>query len=278
MTEAGSFLRIASQWLIGTVLAVVLIALFAAVTAVQLTTDGTGQRILRRAVAVTTEIDHILPDIQDQLQEQAMASPEPEIMVPDFPIPIELSHTEALTLEGDDLRARILDDAARRLYDDGTSAWADADPDSDQDIERISTPGAIKESLGLITDRNHTLFLIATFVLAFLALPLAIMLLATIRSYVRLIALGAVTLGAALPSLGGAIAVRLAMRTAEEEGDSFVNGMFDLGVDAMWVPIRFYLALSALGFAVISIAVFLLWWQSRYDSPPGPPPAAEASV
>ena len=58
--------------------------------------------------------------------------------------------------------------------------------------------------------------------------------------------------------------------TAEEEADPFVTGLLDLGVDAMWVPIRDYLALSALGFSVIALGVFCLWWQARLGAPPPP--------
>ena len=63
-------------------------------------------------------------------------------------------------------------------------------------------------------------------------------------------------------------ALRFVFRTADGEGDPFVEGMLDLGVDALWVPIRGFLVLSVFGIALILIATLLLWWTSRL-SPPG---------
>ncbi len=264
MSEPPSVLRIASQWLLGAILAVLLTGLFLAITAVQLTSQDTGQRILRRAIADTTQIDAILPAIQTNLRAAAQDSTANQVRVPDFPIPVDLTRDDALRLRGDELRARLLDQAARRLYQDGTSAWSAADPDADQDIEPISTAGALHRGLGLITEDNHDRILITASVLGFLSIVLAAVLLSAVRSYARLIALGAVLLAAALPSLAGAVAIRFGLRTAEEEADPFVTGLLRLGVDSMWVPLRNYLAFSSLGFAVLALGVFLLWWQARH--------------
>lgn len=276
MNEASSLLRVASQWLLGAMLAVVLAGLFLSITAVQLTSQGPGERLLRRAVAVTTEIDAVLPNIQAVLHDAALDSAAEQVRVPDFPIPVDLPRDEALRLQGPDLRARLLDEASRRLYQDGMSVWAAADPEADREIETISTVGALDRGLGLISDTNHTRFVIAASLLGFLAVVLGVMLVLAVRSYARLIAIGATTLAAALPSLAAAIAIRFGFRTAEEEADPFVTGLLSLGVDAMWVPIRNYLALSSLGFAVIVVAAFLLWWQARRASP-HPPATVDSS-
>ena len=90
MSEDTSLLRIASQWLLGVILALVLTGLFLAIAAVQITSQGAGQRILRRAVAVTTEIDAILPDIQTGLRQAARDGSGDQVRVPDFPIPVDL--------------------------------------------------------------------------------------------------------------------------------------------------------------------------------------------
>lgn len=267
MNEAEPFLRVASQWLLGVILAIVLSGLFLAVMAMQLTAAGTGQRILRRAVADTTQIDAVLPGIQAGLREAAQDSDGERVAVPDFPIPVELAREEAFQLQGAELRARLLDESARRLYQNGMSAWAAADPEAEQDIETISTVGALHWGLGLITEGNHTRLVIAASVLGALAVVLAILLISTVRSYTRLIALGAATLAAALPSLAAVIAIRFVFRSAEEEADPFVTSLLSLGVDSVSVPLRNYLALSALSFAVIGVAGFFVWWQARRPSP-----------
>ena len=114
-------LRAVSQWLIGVALAVLLTLLFVAISAVQLSSEGTGQRLLRRSIAVSTDIDAVLPDIETALQERARGETGGTVRVPDFPIPIDLPRDEALLLEGPALRARILSEASDRVYADGMS-------------------------------------------------------------------------------------------------------------------------------------------------------------
>ncbi len=263
MNEASSDFRVPPRWLLGAILAVLLAGTFAAVVAAQMTSEDPGKRMLSRAVAVITEIDATLPDIQADLREEAEGSSADQVQVPNFPIPIELPRDEALQIEGVELRARLLDEAAVRLYEDGMSSWADADPEADQAISRISSMGVLRWGLGLITERNHTLFVTAAILLGVLAAVPALLLLVAVQGYVRLIAMGIVTLAAALPSLAVALVLRNAIGTADDEADPFVSGLVDLGVDAMWVAVRDYLVLSALGLAIIALGGFALWWQAR---------------
>ncbi|MDP3793838.1 MAG: hypothetical protein Q8R07_03745, partial [Candidatus Uhrbacteria bacterium] len=127
-------LRAVSQWLIGVALAVLLTLFFVAISAVQLSSEGTGQRLLRRSVAVSTQIDAVLPDLQIALRERAREGSGETVRVPDFPVPVDLTRGEALRLEGPALRERILSEASDRLYEDGMSAWSAADPDARQSI------------------------------------------------------------------------------------------------------------------------------------------------
>ncbi len=268
-----TLLRAASQWLIGVALAVMLVLLFLAINAAQLSSEGAGQRILRWSVAVSTDIDSILPDLQTSLREEARKGGADPVQVPDFPIPVKVPRDEALSLEGAALRQRILSEAATQLYEEGTSVWADGEPKGEQDIETISVAGAMKRGLGLITDKNHDRMVIAAIVFGVLSAVLAVLLVASMRSWGRLVALSAVTIAAALPSLAAAVGVRFALRTAQEEADPFVSGLLDLGVEAMWVPIRNYLALTVLGFTVMLLTLVFIWVSSRQavgsvDTPP----------
>jgi hypothetical protein len=256
-------LRAASQWLIGAVLAVVLTLFFLAISAVQLSSDGAGQRILRRSVAVSTNIDAILPDLQTALREQAQESDADPVRVPDFPIPVDIPSDDALSLRGTALRERVLRESAARLYEDGMATWAAADPESEQDIELVSTAGLLDRGLGLITADNHDRIVIAAVVLGFLSAVFTVLLMASTRSWGRLIALSAVTIAAALPLLAAAVAVRFGFRTAQEEADPFVSSLLDMGVEAMWVPIRNYLALTVLGFTVMLLTLVFIWISAR---------------
>ena len=256
-------IRAASQWLVGVVLAVTLALLLLAVNALQLSSEGAGQRLLGRSVAVSTNIDAILPDLQAGLREEAQGGEVDAVRVPAFPIPVELTRDEALSLEGTALRERILEEAAARLYQDGMSAWAAGDSEAEQDIELISVTGALQRGLGLVTAKSHNRFVVAAVVLGFLSAVLGVALLASGRSWGRLIALSTVTIAAALPSLATAVAIRFGFRTAQEEADTFVSGLLDLGVEAMWVPIRNYLALTVLGFTALLLTLVFIWASSR---------------
>jgi len=258
-------LRAVSQWLIGVALAVLLTLFFVAISAVQLSSEGTGQRLLRRNIAVSTDIDAVLPDIETALQERAREASGETVRVPDFPIPVDLTRDEALQLEGAALRARILSEASDRVYEDGMSAWSAADPDARQSIETISVPGALKRGLGLTTAANHDRMVIVAIVLGVLSAVCAAMLVASVRSWGRLVALSAAIIAAALPLLAAAVAVRFAFRTAQEEADPFVWGLLELGVEAMWVPIRNYLALTVLGFTLLMLTLLFIWVGSRWS-------------
>ena len=257
-------LRAVSQWLTGVALAVLLTLLFVAISAVQLSSEGTGQRLLRRSIALSTNIDAVLPGLETALRERAREASGQTVRVPDFPIPVDLPRDEALQLEGPALRARILSEASDRVYADGMSAWSAADPDARQSIETISVPGALKGGLGLITATNHDRMVIAAIVLGVLSAACAAMLVASVRSWGRLVALSAAIIASALPLLAAAVAVRFAFRTAQEEADPFVWGLLELGVEAMWVPIRNYLALTVLGFTLLMLTLLFIWTGSRW--------------
>lgn len=276
MTQQTSFLRLASQWLIAALLAAALVALFVFLAAVQLTSEETGTRVHRRSVATLTEIDALMPSIEAAL-DKADTPQGASVTVPGFPIPVPLTADEAQTLRGTALRDRILDESAALIYGDGMGVWAAADPNGVQRIERVSTPGMIKTGLGMAHDSRHTLFVAAAVLVGIIAFLLAAGLALTIRDWnMRLVALGSVVFGAALPCLAAAIAVRFGFKTAQTEADQFTTAMLDLGIDAMWVPIRDYLALSALGFTVAGIGALGAWLQGRAPRRPLPlTPAAE---
>ncbi len=263
-----NILRTATVWVAAFILALFLAAFFLTLTAFQLTSDDTGQRILRRSVAISTDIDTVLPAIETDLAAAIAEGDSATVTVPGFPIPVELTREEAATLRGPGLRERILDVAAQRLYDDGGSAWAAGDLDAKRDVERVSTAGAIDYGLGFIRNSTNTVLLIVAVLLAIIVVVLAGVLLLILPWDMRILIAGGVTVFAALPSLAGAVALRFVFRTADGEGDTFVEGMLDLGVDAMWVPIRGFLVLSLFGVALILVATLLLWWTSRL-TPPG---------
>ena len=270
-------LTLASQWLVAAFLALTLAAFFFFLTAFQVSSDGTAHRILRRGVAITTDIDAILPQVTTDLHAAAQTSDQDSVRVPNFPVPVEIPKEEAARIEGEELRQRLLDKSADRIYDDGMSAWAQSDTASSQNIARFSTAGGLQRAFGLVTEKWNTVYLIAAALFGFLSLVLAALLCLNLKSYLRLLALGAATATAAVISLAGAVAVRFALRTAETGADPFEKDLLDLGVDTVWLFIRNYLILSLLGFAVLAVAAFFAWWDSRRAEQPAVRPIEPAA-
>jgi hypothetical protein len=266
--EEPDFFQVASRWLTAFLLALTLAAFFFFATAVQVTSDGTAHRILRRGVASTTDIDAVLPRVETELHAAAQTGEGDTVRLPDFPVPVDIPRDQARTLAGEELRAVILDQSAERLYEDGMSAWVAGDAEGRQDIERISTAGGLHRAFGLATQKWNTIFLVAAVFFGLLSLALIALLSITLKSYIRFVAIGAAIATASVISLAGAVAVRFALRTAETEADPFEQQLIDLGVDTVWLFIRNYLILSMLGFACLGVAAFFLWWEARTSAHP----------
>jgi len=266
--DEPALLKVASQWLTAVLLAFILIAFFFFATAFQVTSEGTAHRILRRGVAITTDIDGVLPRLETELHTAAQTGEGDPVRLPNFPVPIDIPREQARTLAGEELRSVILDRSADRLYEDGMSVWAENDADGRQNIERVSTAGGLHRSFGLATQKWNTAFLVAAILFGLLSAALIVLLWIVLKSYIRLLALGAATATASVISLAGAVAVRFALRTAETEADPFEQQLIDLGVDTVWLFIRNYLVLSMLGFAALGISAFFLWWHARASAQP----------
>jgi hypothetical protein len=258
-----SFLRVASQWLVVLFLAVTLGFFFLFATAFYVTSDASAHRILRRGVAITTDIDAVLPQLETELEAAAQGTEGENVRVPNFPVPVEIPKTDVNTIEPADLRSRILDQASDRLYEDGMSAWAAGDPEASQSIDRVSTAGGLHRAFGLATEKWNSIFLIATVLFAFMSVVLMLVLWLNLSPFLRLLALGAAISAASIISLAAAVAFRFALRSAETEADPFEEQLIDLGVDTVWLFIRNYLILSVLGFALAGVAAVFLWLESR---------------
>ena len=272
LISAVPLLRGALQWLFGILFALSLIAFFLVVNGVQLTSSGTAQRILSRAVADLTEIDAVLPTIQADLVEAAQASEEATVTVPHFPLPVELPREEAATISAAELRSLLLSESAEAIYKEGMSAWALADPEAEQDIDVFSPEGGVQRGLGFLSDDNHQALRIAAIVLGLISLALGALFLISTQGMGRLVALGAGVLGAAVPSLLAAVAVRFAFRTAsEDQKDYMLMRLLDLGNDAAWLTLRNYTILTLVGLGLVLVGLALVLLEMRQRAAPAAP-------
>ncbi|UCH85954.1 MAG: hypothetical protein JSU97_05270 [Dehalococcoidia bacterium] len=272
--SAVPLLRGALQWLFGSLLAISLIGFFLAINGMQLTSSGTAQRILSRATADLTEIDAILPTIQADLVEVAEASEEDTVIVPHFPMAVELPREEAATISTEELRSLLLSEAAEAIYKEGMSVWALADPEAEQSIDILSPEGGVHRGLGFLSDDNHQALRIAAIVLGFISLALAGLFLVSTQGMGRIVALGAALLGAAVPSLVTAVAVRFAFRTAsEDQEDYLLMRLLDLGNDAAWLTLRNYTILTLVGLGLVLVGLVLVLLEMRQRAAPAAPAA-----
>jgi hypothetical protein len=271
-TSAVPLLRGALQWLFGILFALSLIGFFLVINAVQLTSSGTAQRILSRATADLTEIDAMLPTIQADLAEAAEASEEATVTVPHFPMAVELPREEAATISTAELRSRLLSEAAEAIYKEGMSVWALADPEAEQDIDILSPEGGVHRGLGFLSDDNHQALVIAAIVLGLISLALGAVFFVSTQGMGRLVALGAALLGAAVPSLLGAVAVRFTFVTAgEDQEDYLMARLLDLGNDAAWLTLRNYTILTLLGLGLVLVGLALVLLEMRRGAAPAAP-------
>ncbi len=264
MNSEPSLVRLATQWLLAIAAAISATAFVLAIAGIQMTSEDTGRRIQRRAAAALIDIDASLPSIETQLGEAAASADSDTVLVPGYPIPVEITREEAESLRGAELQQRLLDESGRLLYEDGMPVWADGDPAGRQDIDRVSSAAAVYRSLNLVRDSTYTYLVVLAVLLGVLTFILGLVLLLTIRTaFMRLLAVGVLLLAASMPSLAAAVALRFAFKTAQTDADSFVEEMLQLGVDTMWLPIRMYLALTMVGFATVGVASLGLWMDSR---------------
>jgi hypothetical protein len=242
----------------GTVLALSVFALLVALSLAQFASSDTSHKILRRAVAILTEIDPFLADNESELHTLAAQAPEEGISLPDYPVQVTLTAAEA-SLPEQELRELLLDRSAARIYEQGMSAFEEEGRAAD--IGVFSSAGAVKYSLGMLEDDTYDSLRLVVGGLAGLALLLAIALVLLTRGYGRLAALGAAVSLGALPFLVLAVTARFVLRLASEgEGDYLVVQLLELGKDMAWLPIRNGIAFSGLGLAFLIVGASVAWW------------------
>ncbi len=239
---------------------VLFMAFFSAFTVAQLTAPGPGKALLSRALVAILDLDAALPYLEEALHRVAQEEDTPVIVVPDFPIRVEVDRQEAAALAGEGLRSLLVAEASERVYRQGLGVLATEGEEAE--VAALSLPGAIRQGLGLIGDESHwaATALAAALGLAFLgtvALPL-------LRSppWGKLACLGAIWAATGLPLLVLGLGARISLEVLQGKASSFVGQLLQVGVEAATVLVRSSLVLSALGTAFLALAI-LLWLAAR---------------
>jgi hypothetical protein len=243
-------------------LATALLALLAALSLLQLTAPGPAHRALRRAVASLTEIDSLLAARGPALREQANASPDEPLTLPDYPLNVTLSSQETQQ-PASEVRDLLLDRSAERVYQEGTAAFRQGDQTGHS--SRLSVLGAVRTGLEFLTAGHHDALRWTTIALGILCGALSGVLLFNTPGYRRLVTLGGVVATASMLFLLLTALVRQILAVAGWATDDYITGqLLDLAKGTAWLPFRDGLAFGGLGLALLALG--LLGW--RLSEPP----------
>ncbi|MDI6857505.1 MAG: hypothetical protein QME71_04220 [Dehalococcoidia bacterium] len=263
VSVSRGFWRTLFTWGSGVILVAVMGALLLSVNILQITSPEPASETLHRALASLTEIDALLVESEDDLRAAAEESPEEELRLAHYPIDVPLSGEEVQRLSTGELREVILSRSADRFYERGLAAFEEREAASG-DISLLSAPGAVRYTVGLVTEDTYEIARVVTAALLGATLVLTLVLVLLSRGYGRLTALGVILMAAALPYLLLAVGVRFALKLASEsEGDYLTAQLYSLGKDVIWLPIHTGIGFVLLGVVFATLGVAAGWLHGR---------------
>jgi hypothetical protein len=249
--------REGAKWFAGVILVFTLAAFIAALSLFQATSEGTAERAHQRALATLTEIDLVIERNYEALQLQAETAQIGEpVLLAGFPVRVPLMRDEVLGSEPEELRTLLLERGADRLYEDGTAALRD-EAEAAGTVGMLSVAGITDRGLGLLRERNHTVFGFATIVLGAATLALAALVVALSRGFGRIGSAGVAMAAAAVPVIIVTGAMHLYARNAGSRDGRFIAKEFAGIVEELtWIPVRNGLAFGMAG-ALLAIAALV---------------------
>jgi hypothetical protein len=254
----------APRLLIGLLLALAVFGTLVALQVFQASSEGAATRTHRRVLAALTEIDALIERNYDQFQQSAEAAdPGESVTVPDFPIAVPIQKDEALAMEEDDLRARLLQAGAAAMYDDGAGALLD--DESTSSPGRFSPAGAVRSMLDLMDERTHQVSAVLLIVGVLASTALAVVLAGQCRGFGRPAAIGLATFAGALPVLVGGAVLRLIMSAASDDGYLQAQ-LLDVGKELSLLPLRSGAGMTALGLVLLASGAALARWSDSRAS------------
>jgi hypothetical protein len=238
-------------------------AFFVALTVAQLTAPGPGKALLSRALVAILDLDAALPHLEATLHEAAQEADTPSVVVPDFPIRVEVDRQEAAALAGEGLRSLLVAEASERVYRHGLGVLATEG--EEVEVGTLSLPGALRQGLGLIGDESHWAATAVTVILGLAFLATIALPLLRLPPWGKMACLGAIWAATGLPLLALGLGGRFGLEALQRGGSPFVDQLLQVGVEAATVLMRSSLVLSALGTAFLALAV--LFWLGGRPSP-----------
>ena len=265
-------------YLVATVLfAVVLAGWLAAFSATQATSNEVAFPALERAVVALTEIDGLLDLHADDLEEQTTGTG--TIVLPGFPLDIEVAALEVVTAGGDFdralFRAALLRESAELLREQGSSAFSDTDGVL-AGPSRFSSAGLMQALIDGLTVERHDRWSGFVQPLRLLALVLGAAMLVLGVGFGRFIHLGGAMIAAGAFVLVPALVLRIAI---DFVGDDDVIGDEARAIASTLTntPLRNAVILALAGAAIAIPAAILEHLFEGSDRRAAPRPAAPSA-
>lgn len=248
--------------------AIVLLACFVILTilawsAIQISDRDNAERILKRTLAPLTEIDDLLAREYAGLIEEARQGEAATLEVPGYPLPIAIPASQLAGMTRAEVRAYLLDQSAQRLYADGVSAFQ-REQSAGGGNGLFSAEGAMRRTVGQLTQDTHQIAQIVGGLLAFVTALLVVGVFGSTQGFARMRHLGlAITIGTA-PMVVAVVGVRFALRNlAEETEDPFNAELLTIGVQVLWIPIRNFVIFAILGLVILALGILMRLWERR---------------
>lgn len=235
--------------LLGGFLALSVFLLILSLSVRQATQPAPAQRALQPGIASLTDLDLLLSEQSGSLKREAeRGDASATFRLTAYPIDVQLSRNDVLSLSPSELRAVILARSAAVVYQRGLSAF---DVTGRQSISLFSAQGLLDLVVGRLSSDTNDLAskLAAAFVV--LTALLAVAVAARGEGIERLRALGFAVVVGALP---GFLLTLLARFVAGRLGaDPFVADLRAILVTLLGVPLRNYLVVALLGGFVVAL-------------------------
>jgi hypothetical protein len=230
-----------------------LVALIAAVSMRQLSSEDGARRVLVPLIAATLDIDLYVAETRDELRQLADVTTGDTVPLPAYPLPVTVTRSEVREATNARLRDAILERSWPIVWENGTSAF---DITGEQSIDWLSSDGVLVFAMNRFTKQTYDYMRYAIFGLLPLTALAALGLVLRANAGRRLRSLGVTCLVAGLTGLGFAIGASFLVGQVWG-GDPFsdeVAATLEMAAD---VPIRNFAVLAGLGAALLATTLVL---------------------
>ncbi|MEX2081413.1 MAG: hypothetical protein WEC33_07325, partial [Dehalococcoidia bacterium] len=215
--------------------------------------EPAATNVLEEGIAATTDIDLLLAEELPALRERAAEGDDALLAVPGFPIAVFLTANEVLSLEEEEIRARLLSEAASVVYVQGFDAF---DATGSQSLPFFSAEGMAYRLMDRLDARTEDRAGLLSLVLAAAAAGAGVLVFAMGDGLGRFRALGLPLVLGAIPGILATLLFK-GLFSALGGGDSYSSDLLTIVNALADVALRNYVIVASLGGFTIAIGSLL---------------------